>query len=428
MTLATPGNINVTIAEEDVTRKIRDGLIKTTFYVCGACDAIDESYTLTDKCPSCGWEGELDEANTRENAEKIAAIHKQPGYNRIMGRLEAPIPVKEENRAVIAKSVSAAIEAGIPPITWRIHNLLTSNGIVIIASPPKQFKTFVAIHAAIAISNGDAFLDKFPTTKGRVLYVDEENGEANLIRRFKQLGDGHHTTIPDSVYYTSFAGLKLDGINDAMVLEELIDLYKPDVVFLDSMVRFMTGDEDKASDVRVVFENLKGLLKRFPNVSFFILHHTRKGNGTKTKSLDDLRGSSDFGAFADAILGVEATDKGFTFRVMANRHVGLMEVLPQEVEVQSDRQSGPITLVNHGVGQTRKVRAKVALVDWLRSENKVEFRSREAREYLESLGLNQKAFYEAIKELTSDGDIAEQRVGIYRLQTGSIAVEEDFSR
>lgn len=412
------------LAMEDFERKVRDGIIAPKFYICGRCDHIDESFIYTSKCQSCGWEGELDTASTQEGAERIVSEHRSPGYNRALGRIIPPEAKEIGPKPLVAKSVATTIEKGVPPIEWRILNLLTTNGIVIIASPPKQFKTFVAIHAAIAISNGTPFLDKFPTKKGCVMYVDEENGEANLIRRFQQLADGHQETIGPDVYYTSFESIKLDNFNGAMKIEELITTYKPDVVVLDSMVRFMDGDEDKASDVRLVFENLKKLLSRF-QVSFFILHHTRKGNGTKTKSLDDLRGSSDFGAFADAILGVEATEKGFTFRVMANRHVGLMEVVPQEIEVQSDRQSGPITLINHGAGQSRKVRGKVALMEWLRNEKKVEFSSREARDEFSRLGLDRKAFYEALKELLRDGEVAEQRSGQYRVQVGSLASSED---
>ena len=416
-----------TLAMEDFERKVRDGIVKAKFYVCGRCDHIDESFVHTSKCQKCGWEGEFDTATTLEGAERVVNDHRAPGYNRAIGRINPPEVKELGHKTITAKSVAATIEQGIPPIQWRILNLLTTNGIVIIASPPKQFKTFVAIHAAIAISNGTPFLDKFPTTPGTVLYIDEENGEANLIRRFQQLAEGQGETIKPNVFYTSFESIKLDSYNGAMVIEELIMAYKPDVVFLDSMVRFMDGDEDKASDVRLVFENLKKLLARF-QVSFFILHHTRKGNGTKAKSLDDLRGSSDFGAFADAILGVESTDKGFTFRVMANRHVGLMEVLPQEIEVQSDRQAGPITLINHGAGQSRKVRAKVAIIEWLRSENKMEFSSNEAIAMLEQAGYERKSYYEALSDLKRDGEVAEHRRGVYRLQSGSFASYEEGPR
>lgn len=414
------------LEREDFERKVRDGLITQKFYVCMRCDHIEASYTFTDRCLECGWEGELDVATSLDNAQRIVSVHRTPGYNRAIGRINAPEAKETAQAGIVAKKVANTIAEGVPPIKWRIENLLTTNGIVIIASPPKQFKTFVAIQAAISISNGTSFLDKFPTTKGVVLYIDEENGEANLIRRFKQLADGEETTVPDTVFYTSFESIKLDTTKGALMVEELILAYRPDVVFLDSMVRFMEGDEDRSSDVRIVFENLKKLLARF-SVSFFILHHTRKGNGTKTKSLDDLRGSSDFGAFADAIIGVEAHDRGFLFRVIANRHVGLMEILPQEIEVVSDRKDGPIKLQNHGVQQNRKVKAKVALMAWAHKNNIKKFSSRQARDELVTLGLDRKAYYEAINELLRDGEVVEQRRGEYHIQLGSFSVDDDVS-
>lgn len=65
------------LEDEDVKRKIRDGIIKEKFYVCGYCEAITESYTLVDKCESCGRNNEHFEASTLENAKKIVDVNKQ---------------------------------------------------------------------------------------------------------------------------------------------------------------------------------------------------------------------------------------------------------------------------------------------------------------------------------------------------------------
>lgn len=354
--------------------------------------------------------------------QAIQLLQPLPVTNILSLPVETPqskIPYAE---ALPVKSVKQGLEDGIPPIEWLIHNLLTTNGVAIVASPPKEFKTFLAIHAATCIATGSPFLERFNTTQGTVLYIDEENSERVLLRRFKQMLDGQNMSAPDNIKYVSFAMLKLDTLGGIAKIQALIREHQPSLVILDSMVRFMSGDEDKATDVRIVFENLRTIMSE-NTVSFLILHHTRKGGhgGKRTKTLDDLRGSSDFGAFADCILGVETTNTGIIFRVMANRHVGLMETAPQDIEVRSDRQQGPITLINHGVQQSRKTRAKVVLMEWLRSINKKEFTSAEAIEYLKTKDFSKNAYYEAIKELTEDGEVAEHRHGVYMLQIGSYA-------
>lgn len=74
------------LADELRKRRQTDGAEKTGHYVCGGCDMVHESFDPLDKCPSCGWEGEMDKASSKENAEKIVIAHRDPDYNRALGK------------------------------------------------------------------------------------------------------------------------------------------------------------------------------------------------------------------------------------------------------------------------------------------------------------------------------------------------------
>jgi len=436
----------MTIKEEYKARALRNGIMKTIFYICPSCAEIIESADYIDKCQSCHYQGELQERSTQERADlcQKETLHrkKNPSDDSNINLVDTTSFYERNNKAqslaqetrqerIIrritekTKSVKASLALGIPAINWRIQNLLTDRGVLIIASPPKQYKSFVAVHAAISVSNGTEFLGAFTTQQSPVLYLDEENGEIVLLRRFQQMSQGHHEEINDQLLYTSYGMIKLDTPEGKAAITHLIEQYHPGMIVLDSMVRFMEGDEDKATEVRVIFESIRELLDKY-TISFIILHHTRKGNDGRKKSiaLEDLRGSSDFGAFADAIVTIEPKEQGFEFRVIANRHIGLQEVMPSYIEVVSDRQQGPVTFVNKGVTHTRKNRAMEALLAWWHKNGITQFRTGEAVAHLETVGLSKNAFHEAREQLLSNGSIAESRPGFFIIMPGTVAVEE----
>jgi len=61
---------------------------------------------------------------------------------------------------------------------WIIDSLVPTDGLSMLVGQAKHFKTWILLEMARCVARGDKFLNKFQTNKGKVVYIDEENGLA----------------------------------------------------------------------------------------------------------------------------------------------------------------------------------------------------------------------------------------------------------
>jgi RecA-family ATPase len=185
------------------------------------------------------------------------------------------------------------------PPEWLVESLLPKKGLVIIGGAPATFKSTIAAHIGLAVADGSLVFDFFRANKGKVLYINEESSIGLFYTQFMQLGKDIKN--PQNVHTMHFKGVKLDAKKIGYVwkknLTDLLQELRPDLIVLDSMVRFMEGDENDAADVRRVFGLLGELMYQYGGC-WLILHHMRKSKG---KSEHNIRGSGDFLAMADIV-------------------------------------------------------------------------------------------------------------------------------
>lgn len=230
-------------------------------------------------------------------------------------------------------SVEQLLARGDEVTEWLVKNIVVRKGITIIGGAPGCYKSFLAQHLALSVAHGEEWLEQFETKRGSVLYVDEENGDVLLAKRYKQLLAGHEQEAPTNLFSSIFQGLQLDKAEGEIHLTELVTFTQAKLVVIDSMVRCMDGEEDKSRDVRQVFETLKGV-KEATGCSVVVLHHLRKGEGNR-KGMNDLRGSGDFPAMADVIVLVthNPVSRRVRLTMVKNRYINLAELRPWEVTV-----------------------------------------------------------------------------------------------
>lgn len=298
-------------------------------------------------------------------------------------------------------SVAKLLEQAQKETDWLVQNMVVSRGITIIGGSPGTYKSFLAQHLALSVAHGEDWLGQFTTKKGSVLYVDEENGEVLLAKRYKQLLAGHEQETPDNIFSSVFQGLQLDKAEGEIHLSELVTFTGAKLVIIDSMVRCMQGEEDKAGDVRQVFESLKGV-KESTGCAIVVLHHLRKGNGNR-RGMNDLRGSGDFPAMADVILLITSNpvSKKITVSMEKNRYISLSEIKPFEVTVSNPYgMEESINFTHTGVKDEAMSMGEEAfsvLKEWVQNESLEEFSTKSALEYLKRRGYSKTAYYEAVK-------------------------------
>jgi hypothetical protein len=90
--------------------------------------------------------------------------------------------------------------------------------------------------------------------------------------------------------------------------DETLQMALPDsVVFLDTAIRFLEGDENSSKDVRAFADTIFSLLKMGAE-AVVILHHSPKGIGDTMTLENAMRGSGDMGAFLACCWGTRLQD------------------------------------------------------------------------------------------------------------------------
>jgi hypothetical protein len=174
-------------------------------------------------------------------------------------------------------------------------------GVNFIGSLAGVGKTYVSLSMAHAVVTGDPFLGVFKVIEPTpVLYLVPEMGG----RSFRERCEKMH--IPDSSMF--LCRTLRDGVmklTDRRLLDAVSEL-RP-VVFLDSAIRFISGDESSASENAMGLANGVFELLRLGAPAVQCLHHSPKFAGKEfTMTLENvLRGTGDFGAMCDSVWGLE---------------------------------------------------------------------------------------------------------------------------
>jgi len=185
----------------------------------------------------------------------------------------------------------------VKPPEFLIDNFLVKKSIAMLAGPVAQRKSIIALNIAHALCTGDPLFGYFNVTGGheRVCYLCPEMGAASFVKRIKQIGLGEY--IGKTLFVQTMS-------EKPTVLDDLDGELPGAVVIVDTITRFIEGDENKSEDMRKFAQKVFRLMNAGATV--VLLHHSKKGS---SGSLDDgLRGSSELAAFVDSCWVTELED------------------------------------------------------------------------------------------------------------------------
>jgi hypothetical protein len=190
-----------------------------------------------------------------------------------------------------------------PPISFLIDGFLQREGVTALAAPVRERKTFIALNIVRSLLTGEKLFDFFDVIKRpeRVLYLVPEVSLGPWTDRVKRLG------LMEYVGKTLFCRtLSSDGrlsLGDPVLLPAL----PGSVVFLDTAIRFLEGDENSSKDVRAFADSIFALLRAGAE-SVVLLHHSPKDSGDNMTLEGAMRGSGDMGAFLASCWGTKLQD------------------------------------------------------------------------------------------------------------------------
>src|SRR3989344_5682777 len=169
-----------------------------------------------------------------------------------------------------------------PEKKWVVENIFERETIGQLSAAPNQWKTWLMWYMAICIATGKKVFDKFEVDKQGVMIVNEEDTEMMLKERTLML----LSEIEDiPIYIHAEKGIKLKDETTARLLEEVKEK-KVEVVIFDSLSVIHTADENSATEMGAVFEQMKKFTREGITV-LFTNHHRKKS--LKKWEQDDLQ-------------------------------------------------------------------------------------------------------------------------------------------
>lgn len=238
-----------------------------------------------------------------------------------------------------------------PSLEWLIENIWVDKSRGLIAGNPGVGKTWLALEMLLAVATGTLCLGKYPVKQGAVLLVEEEASEFNLARRLHCMARARG--IPkeslSNFYHLTRQFTKIP--QDTAELFHTIAGLDIKLIVFDSLRRFHNMDENSSSEMQLVLDSF-ARLNIMSEASIVLIHHLSKSNDKSNKPLfERLRGSSDFWAWRDCLIGVEGEEEShkamcsFQFRdAKAQEPISVVRVV--------DETSGAIFLKADEAGDT----------------------------------------------------------------------------
>jgi len=193
---------------------------------------------------------------------------------------------KKKKNLLRGVSFSALMRLADP--SWLIDGILAENALFEIYGEFKAGKTFFGLEMALCIATGADFLDETKTTQGDVLYIIAEGNRKNFGYRIAEwISDraGTSKTLRDRYTKDIEQKLRVVGVPVHMDAPDRVKAFiaaNPGnwkAIFVDTLMRNMTGDPMKPADMIRFMSGCDDLraLPSAPAVVF--LHHMRREGG-----------------------------------------------------------------------------------------------------------------------------------------------------
>ena len=228
-------------------------------------------------------------------------------------------------------------------VEWLIDGILPKRGVLLVTGEAGIGKSWLLLSMAVCLDNGTPWLEMVGTDRSSVLLIDEENSRELLSLRLRKLGG-----VQSALRFLLGQGVMVDDPLRFEAINQMLEDEKPDVLVLDSLVRFHSGNENDAQDMGRVSRLLNELRRRH-GCAVVVIHHRRKPNSMGSNDARHaFRGSSEINAFPDVHLDLTQRQGELHLAMPKNRFQEPMEPCVVElVDVDESRTEmryvGPVT-------------------------------------------------------------------------------------
>lgn len=228
-----------------------------------------------------------------------------------------------------------------------------------------------------------------------------------------------------NIFFSILQDMKLDvndnAVHDGNAIIKWIKENNIGLVIFDSFTRFYSPgfDENSASDMTQLFNNLKKIRKRCPELTLVTIDHFRKG-GQGDDLRDMIRASSDKINSCDSVIGIKRKNKQ-EFVIMEHiKNRSGEEMKERKIAVVSDKEKNSVLIFDLGevsdVGFKNKVEIYADDITKELTSDPVKFKLFEKGDLLCSKfddEHTEATFKKALKKLEDDGILVMIKAGKY---------------
>jgi putative DNA primase/helicase len=172
------------------------------------------------------------------------------------------------------------------PISWLVKRWIQSQALVMVHGPSGGGKTFVVLDWCLRMAGGTEDWAGHKVRAGNVVYLA---GEGHHGLRGRVAAWKHHHKAGKLKMWLSKDGCDLNTPTGYLKVVEQVRMLKdrPSVIVVDTLHRFLSGDENSAQDAKTMLDACNSLMMEF-NCSVILVHHT----GVSEEAQHRARGSS----------------------------------------------------------------------------------------------------------------------------------------
>lgn len=200
------------------------------------------------------------------------------------------------------------------PIRWLIKGWLQRDALMMVHGPSGAGKSFLVLDWCMTLASGAGEWRGKKTHASQVVYLAGEghNGLRGRLAAWK-----HKRHVSSASMWISRSGCDLNTAQGYMQTAQAINALgiKPDLIVVDTLHRFLSGDENSAQDAKTMLDACAGLMVEF-GCSVLLVHHT----GVSDEAQHRARGSSAWkGALDIEVSLVPAKQPGGVIKIVQRK-------------------------------------------------------------------------------------------------------------
>lgn len=334
-----------------------------------------------------------------------------PGLELVVPAAGVLAPTETEAPSPFLRPISDLLAQPEVPVDWLVDDLFSVGSSGWVGAEPKVGKSWLTLDLVYCLSTGTPFLDRFTIRQPRrVVYIQEEDSEQRVLRRFKQLlrGTPGRTAPPDDYLRFSIRqGFKIDSPLWMMRLRGELRAWPADVCVFDVFQRLHLKSENAQDQMAAVLAELDALNREF-GCAFIVVHHNRKPQqGNEARGNQMLRGSGVLAGWAECSLYLKGGQApGSLLVTPESKDAAAMDDFQVTI---ADQPNGGVRLVHSSAqGTAQQAAENHAVLDAIRelAHARVDC----TREKIaERLGLTPSKAYRILKRLVALGAADEDR-------------------